>query len=58
MTYSYKQMIQAAGRINRRNTPFKELYLYKFKSIAGIDKAISRALDNKKDFNVRQFFAP
>lgn len=57
-TYSYKQMVQASGRINRRNTPFKELFLYKFKSKAGIDKAISRALNNKKDFNARTFFAP
>lgn len=56
-TYSYKQMIQSAGRINRRNTPFKELYLYRFKSKAGIDKAITRALNNKEDFNARKFFA-
>lgn len=56
-TYSYKQMIQSAGRINRRNTPFRELYLYRFKSRAGIDKAITRALNNKKDFNARKFFA-
>ncbi len=56
-TYSYKQMVQSAGRINRRNTPFKELYLYRLKSRSGIDKAIERSLSNKKDFNARRFFA-
>ena len=54
-TYSYKQMVQAAGRINRRNTPFKNLYLYTFRSKAGIDLAIHHALKNKKDFNARRF---
>ncbi len=50
-------MVQSAGRINRRNTPFKELYLYRLKSRSGIDKAIERSLSNKKDFNARRFFA-
>ena len=54
-TYSYKQMIQSAGRINRRNTPFKQLYLYRLKSQAPIDKAIAWALKHKKDFNARRF---
>lgn len=54
-TYSYKQMIQAAGRINRRNTKFKLLYLYRLKSQAAIDKAISWSLKHKKDFNARSF---
>lgn len=56
-TYSYKQMVQSAGRINRRNTPFKELYLYRFKSKAGIDRAITHSLAHKKDFNARKFYA-
>lgn len=46
--YSYKIMAQAAGRINRMNTPFKDLYYYHLKSRAGIDNAISRALKEKK----------
>lgn len=54
-TYSYKQMVQSAGRINRRNTPFKQLYLYRLKSQAPIDKAIAWALKHKKDFNARRF---
>ena len=57
-TYSYKQMVQAAGRINRRNTPFKQLYLYTLKSKAPIDKAITWSLKHKKDFNARRFYAP
>ena len=57
-TYSYKQMVQSAGRINRRNTPFKQLYLYRLKSQAPIDKAIMWSLKHKKDFNARRFYAP
>ena len=44
-------MQQAAGRIDRVNTSFKDLYYYHFKSRSGIDLAISRALNNKKNFN-------
>ncbi|MCC8151368.1 MAG: DEAD/DEAH box helicase family protein [Lachnospiraceae bacterium] len=49
--YSYKIMQQAAGRIDRLNTPFKDLYYYHLKSKSGIDLAISRALKEKKNFN-------
>lgn len=49
--YSYKIMQQAAGRIDRLNTPFKDLYYYHLKSHAGIDLAIGRALKAKKKFN-------
>lgn len=49
--YSYKVMQQSAGRIDRLNTPFKELYYYHLKSRSGIDLAISRALKEKKKFN-------
>lgn len=54
-SYSYKQMIQAAGRIDRRNTPFRDLYFYHISSTARIDKAISKALINKKKFNESKF---
>lgn len=50
-TYSYKTMIQAAGRIDRLNTPFRDLYYYHLKSRSGIDLAISKALSQKKKFN-------
>ena len=53
--YSYKTMIQAAGRIDRRNTPYKELYFYHLKSKAQIDLAIGRALKDKKQFNEGRF---
>ena len=54
--YSYKAHEQAAGRIDRRNTPFKDLYYYRFKTHASIDVAIARALSRKKNFNESRFF--
>ena len=53
--YSYKVMVQAAGRIDRLNTPFTDLYYYHIKSRSGIDLAISKALKNKKRFNEGKF---
>lgn len=54
-SYSYKMMTQAAGRIDRMNTPFVDLYYYVFKTAAPIDKAIDRALKAKKNFNENLF---
>lgn len=53
--YSYKVMQQAAGRIDRLNTPFTDLYYYHLKSKSGIDLAIARALREKKKFNETKF---
>lgn len=53
--YSYKVMIQSAGRIDRRNTKFVDLYYYHLRSRSGIDLAISRALHSKKKFNETNF---
>lgn len=53
--YSYKVMVQSSGRIDRLNTPFKDLYYYHLKSRSGIDLAISRALKSKKKFNETRF---
>lgn len=54
-TYSYRTMVQASGRIDRRNTPFKDLYYYHLISRSGIDIAINRAISNKKSFNEAAF---
>ncbi len=53
--YSYKVMQQSAGRIDRLNTPFKDLYYYHLKTRSGIDLAISKALKEKKQFNELAF---
>lgn len=53
--YSYKVMQQASGRIDRLNTPFRDLYYYHLKSKAAIDLAISKALREKKKFNETRF---
>ena len=53
--YSYKIMLQSAGRIDRLNTPYLDLYYYHLKSRSGIDLAISRALKEKKKFNERKY---
>ncbi len=49
--YSYKVMQQASGRIDRLNTPFRDLYYYHLRSRASIDIAIGKALREKKQFN-------
>ena len=53
--YSYKIMLQSAGRIDRLNTPYTDLYYYHLKTRSGIDIAISKALKNKKKFNEKDF---
>jgi len=54
--YSYKIMAQAAGRIDRLNTPYNDLYYYHLKSRASIDMAISRAIKEKKTFNEGRYY--
>lgn len=55
--YSYKIMQQSAGRIDRMNTPFTDLYYYHLQSAAPIDLAIRKALNEKRDFNESRYFA-
>ena len=54
--YSYKVLVQSKGRIDRLNTPYKDLYYYHIRSRSGIDLAITRALNNKKKFNETGFY--
>lgn len=54
-TYSYKQLVQSKGRIDRRTSPFKNLYYYHLRSNSSIDNAIFRALKVKKKFNESAF---
>ena len=55
LNYSYKTMKQASGRIDRRNTPFTDLYYYHIRSRSGIDLEINRSLVEKKQFNEKRF---
>lgn len=54
-SYSYRMSVQAAGRIDRLNTKYKDLYFYHLKSMSPIDIAISRSLNNKRNFNEKAF---
>jgi superfamily II DNA or RNA helicase len=53
--YSYKIMEQAAGRIDRANTPYKVLYYYTLRCSSPIDLSIRRAIQAKGNFSERMF---
>jgi len=55
LNYSYKTTTQAAGRIDRMNTPFGNLYYYYIRSEAFIDIGIVGALKEKTNFNEEEF---
>lgn len=56
-TYSYKTLVQAKGRIDRLNSPYKDLYYYHLKTKSSIDISIGRALASKKKFNESKTFS-
>lgn len=56
LNYSYKKNEQAKGRIDRINTPFRDLYYYVLRSASTIDHAISKAIAQKKSFNETHYY--
>lgn len=55
LPYSWRQMEQAYGRIDRMNTPYEKLHYYRLVSDSGIDKAVARALLRKGKFNEKTY---
>lgn len=55
LTYSYKNWHQAHGRIDRLNTPFKDLHYYVLLAKSAIDPAVMASLKAKKSFNEVRF---
>lgn len=55
LPYSYREVAQAAGRIDRLNTPYTKLFYYALTSKAPIDRAIIACLKDKRTFNERNF---
>lgn len=55
-SYSYRQMHQASGRIDRINTEYTNLYYYWLTTNSSIDLQISKALSNKQNFNETAFY--
>jgi hypothetical protein len=55
LNYSYRIMEQSEGRINRVNTPYKELHYIYLKTPDTIDDAIQRSIKRKGKFNERNW---
>jgi hypothetical protein len=55
LTYSYKNFEQAQGRIDRLDTPYKDLHYYVLAGKSSIDRAVMKALKGKKSFNEKDF---
>lgn len=57
LTYSYKNHMQALGRIDRLDTKFIELYYYILMSNSVVCRAVWNSLGGKKVFNERKWVA-
>jgi hypothetical protein len=55
LTYSYKNYMQAQGRIDRLNTKFDVLYYYILASNSKIDRSVLESLSQKRNFNERKW---
>ena len=55
LPYSYRNLAQAKGRIDRMNTKYEVLHYYILKSRSIIDQAIWKALYRKKNFQASAF---
>lgn len=55
LTSSYRVFEQAQGRIDRMNSPYRDLYYYVFRSRSQIDKSIWKSLLYKQNFNESAF---
>ena len=55
LNYSWKIFEQSKGRIDRLNTPYKNLHYYVLKSEAPIDKRIWQNLGTKEKFNGKKY---
>lgn len=57
LNYSYRMMEQASGRIDRMNTPYKDLHYYQLVTPGTIDDAVLRCIKRKKIFNEKRYFS-
>jgi len=55
LTYSYKNFVQAQGRIDRLDTEFDVLYYYMLTSNSTIDLSVRKSLGQKRSFNEKKF---
>lgn len=56
LTYSYKNFVQAQGRIDRLNTSYVDLFYYVLWSNSIPDRGVKGSLDKKEDFNERKYY--